>query len=586
MRRVVLQPGPLRAEARNPTGLTEGEGALDSDDGERVEEDGDEADGDEEDEEDEEDGDDDDPREVFAEDSQAPNLVPEDKAHNVLAGRIELLEQIGQGGMGAVWRGYHLKLGRLVAVKILDEALQLRADGRERFIREAGALALLDHPGVVRVYDCDEIGGRLFLCMELLEGETLLAVMERGRFDALEVIDLGRQICDAMEAAHVRGILHRDLSPSNIMRSRDGRSVKIIDWGLCKYLDLFYVRTPPRYAAPPGSRLVTPLGARFGTPEYMAPEMIVREDPGPPSFRTDVYALGVLLYELLTARHPFAPGERRTPRPVSDAVPGFEDVELEAALQEAVRFDPDARTQTMAAFRQALERARESLVARRAVSQDSAVEGRDQAAARGSATGSVGAGPPTPPSAPSRLRSAALLVAGAVLGTLGTLAVVHREILTSDGVGDVLTKSEPDATSAAEVVRRAARCEAAGTAPAGAAPAPAAPADATPTVQVLATNAPRARARVREETFAQVMQRLTPGIRACSRGSGITGMPITVQVRYKSGGVDAVRVRRWSQEHAISTCIESVIRKAKPPPSESPVAEFTFFAEDPPRGER
>src|SRR5690606_16784680 len=124
----------------------------------------------------------------------------------------------GQGAMGAVWRGLHLKLERRVAVKVLDETLQLRTDGRERFVREARALALLDHPGVVRVHDCDELpDGKLYLCMELIEGETLREVIRRGPLDAIEVIDIGRRVSDAVETAHQQGILHRDLSPSNIM---------------------------------------------------------------------------------------------------------------------------------------------------------------------------------------------------------------------------------------------------------------------------------------------------------------------------------------------------------------------------------
>jgi serine/threonine protein kinase len=180
---------------------------------------------------------------LLDEDSDAPNLIPEEHPRGVLAGRIEMLDKIGEGGMGTVWRGHHLKLDRAVAVKVLDETLQLRADGRERFIREGKALALLDHRNVVRVYDCDQLpDGKLFMCMELLEGDTLRALIKGGvRLDPLEVIDIGLQICDAIEAAHQQGILHRDLTPSNIMRLHDpAKTIKVIDWGLCKYSDLFY----------------------------------------------------------------------------------------------------------------------------------------------------------------------------------------------------------------------------------------------------------------------------------------------------------------------------------------------------------
>lgn len=146
------------------------------------------------------------------------------------------------------------------------------------------------------------------------------------------------------------------------MRLRDpAKTIKVIDWGLGKYLDLFYMRAPQKYGAPPGSRLAAPLGCRFGTPEYMDPEMILRENPGPPSFCTDVYALGVVLYELLTGRHPFAFGDRKQPRPIDTFLPGFAYHELETALREALRFDPEGRTPDMAEFREALDMAATSL---------------------------------------------------------------------------------------------------------------------------------------------------------------------------------------------------------------------------------
>ena len=305
---------------------------------------------------------------LLDEDSDAPNLVREEHPQRLLAGRIEILEKIGEGGMGTVWRGLHLKLQRTVAVKILDETLQLRLDGRERFIREARALALLAHRNVVAIHDCDELpDGRLYLCMELLAGETLRDIIKRREpVDPLEVIDAGMQVCEAVQAAHDLGILHRDLTPSNIIRLGDAaKTVKVLDWGLCKLLDLFYVRAPQKYGAPPGARLVTPPGCRFGTPDYMAPEMLRREEPDSPSFCTDVYALAVVLYELLTGRLPFVPGDRKLPRPIRDVLPGFDYHDLEAALRAALRYRPDERTQTMAEFREGLELARECLLAQR-----------------------------------------------------------------------------------------------------------------------------------------------------------------------------------------------------------------------------
>ena len=176
-------------DASTTPSQTDADDANDEGDAEEVA-----GDGDEEDEADDEEADDADSL-LLDEDENAPNLVPEEHPKRVLAGRIEILEKIGEGGMGAVWRGVHLKLERVVAVKILDETLQLRQDGRERFIREARALALLAHRNVVAIYDCDELpDGRLYLCMELLAGKTLRDIIKRReRLDPLEVIDLGMQ---------------------------------------------------------------------------------------------------------------------------------------------------------------------------------------------------------------------------------------------------------------------------------------------------------------------------------------------------------------------------------------------------------
>lgn len=458
---------------------------------------------------DEDEGDDDADHFLLDEDSDAPNLVPEAQPRRLLAGRIEMLDKIGEGGMGAVWRGHHLNLDRAVAVKVLDETLQLRADGRERFIREAKALALLDHRNVVRIYDCDQTpDGKLFLCMELLEGETLRALIKRGvRPDPLEVIDVGLQVCEATRAAHERGLLHRDLTPSNIIRLSDpGGTIKVIDWGLCKYLDLFYLRSPPRYGEPPGSRLVTPYGCRFGTPDYMAPEMLRRESPGAPSFCTDVYALGVVLFELLTGRLPFVNGDHKKPRTIRSLLPAFEYLELETALRCALRYNPDERTQTMEELHEALDLARECLLAQReppAVSSDdpvapvAAIElavlpaapaqpvarlaevaaceaiptAPTQPATRlaGTAANTCEALPGPVPAAPTRPRGrlagvALSLVLGVALGVGGTLGAQHvgdARVPPADTTSPALAASlalEAARASAAEL--RAGRCEA------------------------------------------------------------------------------------------------------------------------------
>lgn len=603
----------------------------DGDEDEDGEEDEDGGEDEDEDAEDDEAADDLDPyRSLLEEDDTAPNL--EARAPSLLAGRIEILDKLAEGAMGAVWRGRHLKLERPVAVKVLDEALQLRPDGRERFLREARALARLDHPNVVRVHDCDELpDGTLFLCMELLEGETLRDVYRRGKpLAALDVIDIGRQVCDAVGAAHQQGILHRDLTPSNIMRLRDAaRTIKVIDWGLCKYLDLFYLRPAPQPGAPPGARLMTPLGARFGTPEYLAPEMVLRENPHPPSYRTDVFSLAVVLYELLTGRHPFAPGERREPRPIRETFPNFENLELEEALRQALRFEPERRTPTMAEFREGLDLARERVLARRASSAapvSGAAESENPAASLISAARMVVAASaatlpahesargdrqpvnerrefgPSRPGGPLALFTLALVfVAGVGTGVLGLL-IGQRLGATPPAVLLVREPApEPSRPDAPQEPRPQVIAEAKGlTAPARppdaselASPAP--PVETTepvaprpepraPKSSVLASagaeKAPRRRPSqpTVAPTFSSVMAKQKAKLRDCASKAGVTAESITVQVRHKGDAIDAVRVLRMSKEHPISTCVDQVVRDAKPPSGTSPIQDFTFSA--------
>lgn len=576
---------------------------------------------------------------LLGEDEDAPNLVPEEHPQRVLAGRIEILDKIGEGGMGAVWRGVHLKLERIVAVKILDETLKLRSDARERFIREARVLALLVHRNVVSIYDCDELpDGRLYLCMELLAGETLRDIIKRRQpLDPLEVIDAGMQICDAVQTAHSLGVLHRDLTPSNIIRlGDDARTIKVIDWGLCKYLDLFYVRSTQKYGAPPGARLVTPLGCRFGTPEYMAPEMILRNNPGPPSPCTDVYALAVVLYELLTGRHPFVRGDRKLARPVREFLPDFEYDDLEDALRAALRYRPEDRTPTMVELREGLELARECLLAQRGVIPTPDLHERaapvaahappaalhDAAAAEPSAPAILATPQAQPPMAvakptdepsvaasdgaarreapsesarvvPLRPRgrlaptmlAAVLGLAAGVGGTLGLRAGEHAQSVADQAPLAARMELERDRADAAEL--RADRCEAEAARqspraePSTAAPAPAPRQPSSPSpdpaaAQVLAASRGAGAGRPASRKSPSSMARLAPEIRACAQKGGIPDGPITVQVRRQAGVIDSVKLLKFSKDHPSAPCIDKVIRKADLPPSNLLLEDLTF----------
>ena len=250
-------------------------------------------------------------------DPEAPNLVPETGLPSrVLPGGIELRELIGEGGMGQVFLGFHMRLECDVAVKVLDPGLELREDSQERLLREGSVLANIRHENIVEVHHCGVTDdGKVFVVMELLAGETLRQLCQRvGTLDALAVVKIGVQICRALERAHEAGVIHRDITPSNVMILHDpaGR-VKVIDFGICRVLDVFLARHQQRYARPPGSRMATPMGIQLGNPEYMAPELLVREPFVRPSIRTDVFSVAVVLYEALTGVHPFRRGDRRDP---------------------------------------------------------------------------------------------------------------------------------------------------------------------------------------------------------------------------------------------------------------------------------
>jgi len=203
-------------------------------------------------------------------------------------GSYELLRRLGEGGMAQVYLARDVRLGREVAIKVLDQRLAERPGFRERFLREARVAAALDHPNIVQLFDFGESDQLLYLVMPYVSGGSLQDLLHRAPFPPGEVATYGSQMADALDYAHQRNVVHRDVKPANMLLHADGR-VLLSDFGLAKIVN-------------PTSRPSAPRGhPDAGTPEYMAPEQI----EGRSDERSDIYALGVVLYLLLTGHLPF-----------------------------------------------------------------------------------------------------------------------------------------------------------------------------------------------------------------------------------------------------------------------------------------
>ncbi len=214
-----------------------------------------------------------------------------------------LLEAIGGGGMGVVYRAEDTRLGRTVALKFLSEELSHDRQAVERFRREARAASGLNHPHVCAVYDVGEHAGRYFIVMELLDGATLHDHIAGRALPIDQVLALGGQIADALAAAHAVGIVHRDIKPANVFVTSRG-SAKLLDFGLARSADLAGVDGAVG-AASAGATMeaLTSDGAVLGTIAYMSPEQVRGE---PLDQRTDLFSLGAVLYEMATGRQAFA----------------------------------------------------------------------------------------------------------------------------------------------------------------------------------------------------------------------------------------------------------------------------------------
>ncbi|PKN48228.1 MAG: serine/threonine protein kinase, partial [Deltaproteobacteria bacterium HGW-Deltaproteobacteria-20] len=216
----------------------------------------------------------------------------------VIAGRYRLETRIGEGGMGVVYRARHVLIDRVVALKLIRPDLRGETHLRAWMLREARAANRVDHAHIVDIHDIGETEeGELYLVMEYLVGISLSSEIARGPFPVVRAVDILEQMCAALARAHDLGVVHRDLKSDNIMLTvKGGRkdSVKILDFGLAG------LARDPRLA---------PKGAVFGTPEYMSPEQARGEEAGP---KSDLYALGVLFFEMCCGQLPFKSSDRET----------------------------------------------------------------------------------------------------------------------------------------------------------------------------------------------------------------------------------------------------------------------------------
>ncbi|MDE3068532.1 MAG: serine/threonine protein kinase [Verrucomicrobiota bacterium] len=305
--------------------------------------------------------------------------------------QLEILELIGRGGMGAVYRARQKQLDRVVALKILPPGVGGEAAFAERFAREARALAKLNHPGIVTLYEFGQVGGHqgsaakaltpslshpmgegvrrtgedelYYFLMEFVDGVSLRQLLAAGRVSPREALAIVPQICDALQYAHDQGIVHRDIKPENILLDRRGR-VKVADFGLAKIVaqastpassggvhaagseDAERGRSANPQAGRPAPQDLTNAGKVMGTPHYMAPEQ--REHPGEVDHRADIYALGVVFYQMLTGE---LPGKPIQPPSVKVQI----DVRLDEVVLRALEREPDRRYQQVSEVKTRVE---------------------------------------------------------------------------------------------------------------------------------------------------------------------------------------------------------------------------------------
>jgi Flp pilus assembly protein TadD/HEAT repeat protein/predicted Ser/Thr protein kinase len=275
--------------------------------------------------------------------AKSPFVPPTTEEIAKLFPQLEILELIGKGGMGAVYKARQKQLNRFVALKILPPGIGGDPAFAERFTREARALAQLNHPNIVTLYEFGESSGQFYFLMEFVDGVNLRQLLNTSRVAPREALAIVPQICDALQFAHDQGIVHRDIKPENILLDRRGR-VKVADFGLAKLMGTGDEPAADGNAA--GSTSLTDAGKIMGTPNYMSPEQ--KENPGEVDHRADIYALGVVFYQMLTGE---LPGQRIE----SPSKKVHIDVRLDEIVLRALEKKPELRYQQASVLKTELE---------------------------------------------------------------------------------------------------------------------------------------------------------------------------------------------------------------------------------------